>query len=570
MLQRLQRPETGFRITKDGAWLWSFHLQPLADELDAPSGSAVELCSIIGIPFVRLVTALPDELLACDMATALGRRVGLSVGGLSATLEAQAGIIGSVRLRRASSSSASDKRRSSSRAERASVRMSTCDPEAAACYTAHLAALAGQRAQLEEFVGTAVVLAFLEVAQLLPVVDIARLVGAATRHFRYVRTPAGWDWPKTQTDFVTLVSPGTITGRSRWLVRAQLWRLMMMQRSAGFWDPSDSVAFALQARAAQEVALLRPTLLDVLKEALGAVVEADEDNDRHGAFEALQNTMQSDGTTAGFRQRADSVHSSPRASTTGTRFSMLMAAAAPEEEREDRPNDDPLACSGAAIGAAMPNALRALRAAHPGIDVSRVWCTLCVVAFLQQLSVCWLAGDGDLYPSQERTIVDAGLEWVDAYAAQQAPLADALADGDVRRRARRAVRLWRRAWDKRVGELRRSDAMRAQMNLSHRHRVATDVLRAVVVQHETFAVFLSEPLDGLQRWQSALIACLRGVAQLLTRPPFVCWAREVWIILISLVCSQLLVNIWMYVPRPHSFAYRVAIRDCASFRKRVM
>ena len=259
--------------------------------------------------------------------------------------------------------------------------------------------------------------------------------------------------------------------------------------------------------------------LDLLKEAFGALVEAYEDSDRHGAVEAMENTMQSEGSMAVYRRRDSSRISQ---ASTARRSSMLLAVASLEEEQNDLPNDDPLACSAAAICTAMPRALRSLHAAHPHIDVSRVWCTLCVVAYLQDLPVCWIAGDGDLYPEKERTIVDSGLEWVEAYATQHDALADALADGGISRRASRAVKLWRRACDKRVAELRRSDAMRAQMGLSHRHRVATDVLRAMVVQHETFACFLSEPLDGLQRWQQ-------------------------WIILISLVCSQLLVNIWMCV-----------------------
>ena len=60
------------------------------------------------------------------------------------------------------------------------------------------------------------------------------------------------------------------------------------------------------------------------------------------------------------------------------------------------------------------------------------------------------------------------------------------------------------------------------MSLSHVHRIGTELMRALVTQHETFATFLSEPLDGLQRWQ-------------------------MFMILITVVCSQLLVNIWMCV-----------------------
>jgi hypothetical protein len=36
------------------------------------------------------------------------------------------------------------------------------------------------------------------------------------------QTPAGWDFGKTQTDFVTLLSPGVLNGTHRWLVRARL------------------------------------------------------------------------------------------------------------------------------------------------------------------------------------------------------------------------------------------------------------------------------------------------------------------------------------------------------------
>jgi hypothetical protein len=37
------------------------------------------------------------------------------------------------------------------------------------------------------------------------------------------------------------------------------------------------------------------------------------------------------------------------------------------------------------------------------------------------------------------------------------------------------------------------------------HRIGTELMRALVTQHSTFATFLSEPLDGLQRWQMFMI-----------------------------------------------------------------
>jgi hypothetical protein len=82
-------------------------------------------------------------------------------------------------------------------------------------------------------------------------------------------------------------------------------------------------------------------------------------------------------------------------------------------------------------------------------------------------------------------------------------LAAALADGELAAAAARTVRLWHRAWKARVNELRRSDAITAKRTLSQAHRAFTDLMRAFTTRHATLATFLSEPLDGLQRWQRA-------------------------------------------------------------------
>ncbi len=116
--------------------------------------------------------------------------------------------------------------------------------------------------------------------------------------------------------------------------------------------------------------------------------------------------------------------------------------------------------------------------------------------------------------------MDAAQEWIERYAAQHPALAEALADGLVQQRARGVTVLWRRTNEMRVMELRRSPAIRNQMSLSHAHRTLTAVLRAFCTKHGTFATFLSEPLDGLQRWQ-------------------------MFMIVVTLVLEQLLVNIWM-------------------------
>jgi hypothetical protein len=64
------------------------------------------------------------------------------------------------------------------------------------------------------------------------------------------------------------------------------------------------------------------------------------------------------------------------------------------------------------------------------------------------------------------------------------------------------------------------------MTLAHVQRTSAEVTRALVLRHETFSTLLAPAMDGLARWQ-------------------------LFVILITLVMSQLLVNIWMVrAPRP--------------------
>jgi hypothetical protein len=63
-LEQLTSPDVGFHISEGGAWLWRFCLEPLHDEIDAPTGTAVQLTGLLGIPFARLRLALPDEVRA--------------------------------------------------------------------------------------------------------------------------------------------------------------------------------------------------------------------------------------------------------------------------------------------------------------------------------------------------------------------------------------------------------------------------------------------------------------------------------------------------------------------------
>jgi hypothetical protein len=189
VLHRLQQPNAGFHTAADDddCWLWSFHLEPLQSELAAPTGTAVVITGVLGLPFARLRAALPDELVSASLASAIGRKLVFSLQGFSDCLPAQKEMVAHMGVRRTKTG------------RFVSVDAKEADEAPAA---------PAPDAQLDVLVGTALVLAFLQVAALMPVVELAKRKSAAKRHFAGITTPAGWDFATTNTAFITLVSPG--------------------------------------------------------------------------------------------------------------------------------------------------------------------------------------------------------------------------------------------------------------------------------------------------------------------------------------------------------------------------
>ena len=244
-----------------------------------------------------------------------------------------------------------------------------------------------------------------------------------------------------------------------------MWKLLLSQAGDGSWGASSSTAFALEARGRSETAELKPTLLQRIKEALSAAAAEELEDDRGGAVEAAMQALREGGEGDAAANKG-----APRAED------------AELVEPEAFAKDDPLTCSPLAIVHSMPAALAALKLASPSIDVTRVWTTLCCCASLQRLPMSWIWGDGNVYADPERTVVDAGREWVERYAAERPELAHALSDGAVHLAAKRTTWQWHRASAKRVAELRRSEAMTSMMGASHLHRASTEIMRALITQ----------------------------------------------------------------------------------------
>ena len=187
-LEKLRQPHLGYRVAEGGAWLWSFSVDPMHDIIDAPTGPAVEICELLGIPFARLRFALPDEMLSWDMSFALGRMYGMSRSGWESAAadlkEKLPSLFGSFRRSR-------------------SRRISQLDPAVAKDMERARQAMI----TMEEFVGTAILLAFLQVAALMPVAELAERASAARQHFEGVRTTFGRDFNTTRVECVHLAAP---------------------------------------------------------------------------------------------------------------------------------------------------------------------------------------------------------------------------------------------------------------------------------------------------------------------------------------------------------------------------
>ena len=82
-LRALRDPSCGFRLLPDGeTQLWRFTLDEPGTEaaVAPPSGTALPLCAVFGLPFARLRAALPDEFFPAALAAAHTSRLGAALG----------------------------------------------------------------------------------------------------------------------------------------------------------------------------------------------------------------------------------------------------------------------------------------------------------------------------------------------------------------------------------------------------------------------------------------------------------------------------------------------------------
>jgi hypothetical protein len=234
-----------------------------------------------------------------------------------------------------------------------------------------------------------VVLAFLQVAALMPVAELAERGSTARQHFDGVRTAFGRDFNTTRVDFVTLLSPGVLNMSKKWLPRARLWRLILSQTTTGYWDASSTTALVLQSRTAEEVEELPKTLFKRIADVVRSLTETAADAEAAGDADA----------GLGGRHEQDDVDEL---------FELHDDAEDEDDETRQRVKrmpvtDCPITCSVDAITASIPRALTRLATdTSTARTLRRVWTTMCCISVLERLIVCWVWGDGDLYAPEER------------------------------------------------------------------------------------------------------------------------------------------------------------------------
>ena len=149
----------------------------------------------------------------------------------------------------------------------------------------------------------------------------------------------------------------------------------------------------------------------------------------------------------------------------------------------------------------------------------RIWATVLSLAVMEAMDVCWLVDDE---AEPERTVVDAGREWLEARSEEDERIKELLESGELQKEAQRAIRDWKRIMENSVNQLRKNDVLNRFTALTHLQRASGRVIKSLMTDHgcvcsllaaaraltwvcrtlatSTFATFLDA--DGyIMRWQ---------------------------------------------------------------------
>lgn len=79
-IDRMKSADCGFSLPGGDVWLWRWPQETFAGEVGRLRGAAVRAAQVVGLPWVRLRCAVPEEFLSGTVAEAVGRKRGLAPG----------------------------------------------------------------------------------------------------------------------------------------------------------------------------------------------------------------------------------------------------------------------------------------------------------------------------------------------------------------------------------------------------------------------------------------------------------------------------------------------------------
>jgi hypothetical protein len=294
-------------------------------------------------------------------------------------------------------------------------------------------------------------------------------------------------------------------------------RIILLAHDDGYWNPSQGLAFSLQAvralpapESAARSAFAR--FWAAFRFAVNAVVHF------------IIGIQSHDAAPGGLDDRpADDDDEMDDVATKGDQ------ALDPAEQEAIRletglPQDCPLSYSMLAVIRSMPPALS--KAGLPKVLARRIWTTQLTCAVMDTIDVSWamdargyigMSPVGD--PSSPSTLLDRGEAWL---AAQELP--EALRRTLHAAAARRAAD-WRKVQDQRVTAMRAAELSTLAHGATVLQRTAGSVVRAVVHTHETVSIFVCPYLDCITRWcvrRPCRAALVRAAPERHPGPPHPC------------------------------------------------
>ena len=307
---------------------------------------------------------------------------------------------------------------------------------------------------------------------------------------------------------------GNLAQRQKWLDKARLWRTVLLQRSDGSWSLTQSLAAAVEAHAPCEDIKppARKTTRPLFKRFMAAVA------------------IVSDGADVEVADEVGDVLSEADEGDLGQDDEDVLSKTAKELR-----SDDPLQFSRAAMRDHLPAVLAAL--GRQGVHTTRVWATLLAMVALEDMPISWLISEDE--DPVERTVVDAADAYLRAQGEEHPALGELLRSGELHNAARRARKQWTRLMEAKVGAVRKAEVTKALRSVEYVERASARFVLSLMTEHDQFSTFLDESAE-IMRWQR-------------------------WMILMTLVCSALLVSIWFYQSRSAQCCTEIrAILNCES------